>query len=88
MENRCSTCEKVLESPIQLIHQEKKKGKAKKCSECKSEFKKHRDLQRHLKNRKNIECTHCSRKFCSNEHFNQHLRTIKEIKKEVTIDLN
>ena len=50
--------------------------KNKTCVNCKTEFHQIRDLERHLKNRKDIPCNHCNRTFCNTEHFQKHKRSI------------
>ncbi len=78
MANQCEVCNSSFDSPFKLAAHSMKKCKSKTCNECGAKFKQNRDLQRHIKNRKDIDCTHCSRTFCSHQHFNQHLRTINE----------
>ena len=83
----CEKCCKSFNNHFEQAAHELRRCKANNCKNCGAKFRKHRDLLRHEKNRKDIICTHCDRKFCSNEHFNQHLRTIQEVD-DTDIDLN
>ena len=84
--NQCEVCDNKFDSLFQLI--EHKQCKAKKCGDCGGTFKRHRELERHLKNWKDIKCTHCEKRFCSNEHFQQHLRSMKEDNEGESLDLD
>ena len=76
---------KNMDSSFDVVKQKMKgrKPKNKTCSNCKTEFREVRDLERHEKNRQYIDCLHCDKKFCNMDHFHKHLRSNNTNKNEV-----
>ena len=57
-----------------------RKSKNRTCSKCDVTFRVVRDLDRHIKKRKDLSCHHCNKTFCNEFHLSKHLRTINEPK--------
>ena len=75
--NCCDTWGSGFNSQFELAAHKLRYCKPKSCNKCGAQFRQHRDLLRHEKNRKDVTCTHCDRIFCNITHLNRHLRTIQ-----------